>query len=292
MSETLHELSPLSSEDCLYIIERRKKEFSFPIHVHSEFELNYVENAAGAHRIVGDSIEEIGEFDLVLITGERLEHAWQNHRCNSENIREITIQFSAELFSSSLLEKTQFRSIRDMFQKARNGLAFPLSTILRVKSLLNSLTCEVQGFYAVITFFSLMYELSLSKESQVLSSSSFAAGPSVIESSRIQKVDAFMQQNYQRRIPLEEAAALVSMTPVAFSRFFKQRSGKNYSDYLTDIRIGHTTRLLVDSNLSVAEICYACGFNNISNFNRIFKAKKHCSPREFREMYKKRRMIL
>lgn len=291
MNETLHELSPISEQDCLYVIERRKKEFTFPIHIHKEFELNYVENADKAQRVVGDSVEEIGELDLVLITGERLEHAWQNHLCQSDNIREITIQFSSELFSSSLLDKTQFGSIKKMFERARHGVAFPLSTILKVRSLLNALTCEAGGFYSVIAFFSLMYELSLSKEARVLSSSAFANGPAFTESSRIHKIDTFLQRNYQRKIKLEEAAELVNMTPVAFSRFFKLRSGKNFSDYLTDIRIGHTTRLLVDSNSSVAEICYECGFNNLSNFNRIFKAKKNCSPREFREIYKKRRMI-
>ena len=82
------------------------------------------------------------------------------------------------------------------------------------------------------------------------------------------------------------------MTPVSFSRFFKLRTGKSLSDYIIDIRLGHATRQLVDSMKTVAEICYECGFNNLSNFNRIFKKKKGCSPKEFREIYYKKKVFV
>ena len=72
---------------------------------------------------------------------------------------------------------------------------------------------------------------------------------------------------------------MVGMTEVSFSRFFKLRTGKNLSDYIIDLRLGYATRLLVDSTMAVAEICYECGFNNLSNFNRIFKKKKDVPPK-------------
>lgn len=289
--EILHELPPLSSEDCLYVIERKKTEFTFPVHVHKEFELNYIENAPEAQRIVGDSIEETGDLDLVLITGEHLEHAWQNHKCTSNLIREITIQFSPTLLSSELLNKKQFVSIKKMFDDAQRGLAFSLDRILKIRSLLNSLTCESNGFYSVVTFLSLLNELSVSGDYKILSSSAFAKSNISKGSNRIKQVDVFLQENYHREIKLKEVADLAHMTPVAFSRFFKLRSGKNFTDYLADIRVGIVTRMLVDSNKTIAEICYECGFNNISNFNRIFKQRKGCSPREFREVYKKKRIV-
>ena len=97
--------------------------------------------------------------------------------------------------------------------------------------------------------------------------------------------------NYKDEIRLEQLAELVGMTATSFSRFFKLRTGKTLSDYLIDIRIGYATRMLVDSTMSIAEICYECGFNNLSNFNRIFKKKKDCSPKEFREYYRKKKII-
>ena len=89
----IHEISPLMGKDVLYIADRRKKEFTYPIHNHQVYELNFVEHAAGVRRIVGDSNEVIGDFDLVLITGPDLEHVWEQNTCTSEDIREITIQF-------------------------------------------------------------------------------------------------------------------------------------------------------------------------------------------------------
>ena len=92
-TELFKEVSPLSSKDCFFLIERQKTNFIFPIHIHPECELNFIENAKGAQRIVGDSIEEIDEEELVLVTNPHLEHAWKDYRNVSKNIHEITIQF-------------------------------------------------------------------------------------------------------------------------------------------------------------------------------------------------------
>lgn len=98
----LYELTPLSDKDCFYIADRIKSEFTYPLHAHSEYEINYIENAEGVRRIVGDSVEVIGKFDLTLIAGEELEHVWEQHNCTSKSIREITIQFSKDLFFRQL----------------------------------------------------------------------------------------------------------------------------------------------------------------------------------------------
>jgi hypothetical protein len=97
-SEILHEITLLSEKDCFYIAERNKPEFNYPMHKHPECEINYVENAQGARRTIGDSVEVINNYDLVLITGSDLEHVWDTYECKSGNIREITIHFSPDLF--------------------------------------------------------------------------------------------------------------------------------------------------------------------------------------------------
>ena len=128
-SHIIREITPLSERDCFYIADRYKKEFTYPIHCHPEFELNFTEHASGVRRIVGDSIEVIGEYDLVLITSKELEHVWEQHECKSSEIREITIQFSPELFFNNLIVKNQFNSIRKMLEAAEKGIAFSLSAI-------------------------------------------------------------------------------------------------------------------------------------------------------------------
>lgn len=290
---TVQEITPLSEKDCFYIADRHKTEFTYPIHTHKEFELNFVANAAGVRRIVGDSIETIGEYDLVLITAKDLEHVWEQHRCESKKIREITIQFSQNLFFSSLLDKNQFHSIKQMLEKAQKGLSFPMQAIMTVYNMLDKLAGKQGGFYSVVNFLIILYELSrFCDKSTVLSSSSFAKIGIHSDSRRVQNVQRYINDNYRDEIRLEQLADLVGMTPTAFSRFFKVRSGKGLSDYIIDIRLGHATRLLIDSTKSVSEICYECGFNNISNFNRIFKKRKNCSPKEFRENYRKKKLLI
>ncbi|NDV56508.1 AraC family transcriptional regulator [Bacteroides sp. 519] len=288
----IREITPLSDKDCFYIAERYKTEFTYPIHSHTEFELNFTEKAAGVRRIVGDSVEVIGDYDLVLIASEKLEHVWEQHECNSKEIREITIQFSSDLFFKSFLNKNQFHSIAKMFERAQKGLAFPMSAILKVYPKLDTLASEKQGFYATINFLTILYELSLVEDARTLSSSSFAKIDTQSDSRRVHKVQSYINAHYKEEIRLNQLAEMVSMTPVSFSRFFKLRTGKNLSDYIIDIRIGFAARLLVDSTMSVAEICYDCGFNNLSNFNRIFKKKKNCSPKEFRENYRKKKKLI
>jgi AraC-like DNA-binding protein len=288
----IREITPLSDKDCFYIADRRKTEFTYPLHHHSECELNYIENAAGVRRIVGDSVEIIGNYDLTLITGEELEHVWEQHHCNSNNIREITIQFSQDLLPESLIKKNQFDSIQKMFEKAKKGICFPMEAIMIVYPLLDTLSFEEEGFYAVIKFLTVLYELSLFDNTHTLASSSFANIDDSADSRRVLKVYEYVNANYKETIRLKDLADLVGMSPVALSRFFKLRSGKTVSEYIIEIRLGHAARLLVDTTNSIAEICYDCGFNNLSNFNRIFKKKKGCTPKEFRENFRKTKVII
>ena len=132
----------------------------------------------------------------------------------------------------------------------------------------------------------------MAEGSHELSSTSFAHSRISSDSRRVQKVEEYIDNNYSSEIRLQTLSDMVGMTPTAFSRFFKLRTGKTISDYIIDIRLGVASRKLVDSTMSVAEICYDCGFNNVSNFNRIFKRKKGCSPKLFRENYRKNKVVV
>lgn len=291
-SIVIHEITPLSAGDSFYIADRHKKEFTYPIHTHEEFELNFLANASGARRIVGDSSETIGDLDLFLITGKDLEHAIVQEKCNSEDIHEITIQFKWDFSDKAFFGKNQFGSIQRMMKEAEKGLCFPQITILKVYNILDSLAEEKNGFYSVIKFLTILYELSICTGARTLSSSSFAKTAANTESRRVNKVSKYVNEHYAEEIRLNDLAELVNMSRTSFSRFFKLRTGKSLTDYITDIRVGHATRLLVDTTTTIAEIAYGCGFNNLSNFNRIFKKKKDCSPKEFREQYRKKKLII
>ncbi|MBQ9655669.1 MAG: helix-turn-helix domain-containing protein [Prevotella sp.] len=288
----IHEITPLMGKDALYIADRRKKEFTYPIHNHEVFELNFVEHAPGVRRIVGDSNEIIGEYDLVLITSPDLEHVWEQNNCTSDDIREVTIQFYLDMSDDGFLSRTPFISLRKMLLEARKGLAFPLSAIMRVYREIDSLSSVKDGFYAVMQFMSVLYELSRCPGARTLATSSFAKVEVESDSRRVLKVKNYIAKNYMDEIRLTTLAEIAGMSPSAFSRFFKLHTGRNLSEYIIEMRLGYASRMLVDTAKSIAEISYQSGFNNLSNFNRIFRKRKGCSPSEFRETYHKTRIVV
>jgi len=291
MSDVLYEIPQISEKDCFYIVERHKDRFTYPIHKHKEFELNFIQNGRGVRRVVGDSVEEIGDFDLVLIGAENLEHVWEQGDCTSPDIREITIQFSSDIFSKNLLARNQFSTIERMLEKAKHGLAFPLDAIMKVYDTLDTLTKQEDGFIQYLQIMKVLYELSR-YDGRTLASSSFADASRDPESRRVKTVKQYINDHYTEDLSLETLAALIGMSPSSFSRFFKQRTSKTLTEYISDIRLGMAARALVDSTQNISEICYSCGYNNLANFNRSFKAKRGMTPSEFRSLYKKNKIIV
>jgi AraC-like DNA-binding protein len=288
----LREITPLTQSDCFTIFSRTKSEFDFPLHYHEEFELNFIVNAKGAKRVVGDHMEEIEDMELVLV-GSNLQHAWFTHKCRSKEIREITIQFHKDLFDEKLLRRNQLSFIRTMFEKSSRGILFSRDTTQQLAPRIMELN-QKHGFDSVLELMSILHDLSVSRNIRILSDASFNTNyePYTYSSRRIEKIYEYMNQNFDRSIALSEVSKLANMSEVSFSRFFKQRTGQTFIDSLAEIRLGHASRMLIDTTQSIAEIAYNCGFNNISNFNRIFKKKKSCTPKEFRESYSGTRIFI
>lgn len=292
-TRVLHEITPLGEHDFMYVADRHKKEFDFPIHRHEIFELNFVAGAAGCQRVVGDSSEVIDDLDLVLISSPDLEHVWEQHECRSEDIHEVTVQFRLDFDSpTSSFLTNPFKPIYHMLTRAKQGLAFSHEAIMMVYHRIVRLSAIDEGFLAVQELLSILYELSKFDDARELASSAFAKVEVDSDSKRILKVKNYINDHYKDDMSLEQLSALVGMAPTAFSRYFKLRTGKNLSEYIVDIRLGHAARRLVDTTDSVSEICWTTGFNTLSNFNRLFRKRKGCSPTEFREKYQKTKVIV
>lgn len=279
----MREITPLTNSDCFTIFTRIKSEFDFPLHSHEELELNFIMNAKGAKRVVGDHISEIDDLELVLV-GSNLPHVWQTHKCKSKEIKEITIQFHKDLFDDKFLRRNQLSFIRNMLEKSAKGIQFSRQTIQQITPRLTILS-QKQGFDSVLELLSILHDLSISRNMHTLSDATFSNVELSYNSRRIERTIEYMNQSFQKSITLSEVSKLANMTEVSFSRFFKARTGITFMDSLLEMRLGHASRLLIDTTQSVAEIAYNCGFNNISNFNRLFKKKKGCTPKEFRENY-------
>jgi AraC-like DNA-binding protein len=280
----LREITPLTQSDCFTLFSRVKSEFDFPLHYHEEFELNFIQNAKGAKRVIGDHIEEIDELELVLV-GPNLQHGWFTHKLQDKEIKEITIQFHRDLFDDKFLHRNQMSFIRSMFEHSLRGILFSKETVQSIMPRLIELP-KKRGFDSVLELMSVLHDLSTSRNMRMLSDASFSNAENYsYNSRRVKLVIEYLNKNFDKSVSLNEVARLASMSEVAFSRFFKLRTGKTFVDTLNEVRLGHASRMLIDTTQSVNEIAYRCGFNNISNFNRIFKKKKDCTPKEFRQAY-------
>ena len=287
----LQEITPLGAHDFMFVADRYKAGYNYPLHRHDLFELNFVEHGAGCERIVGDSVELIDDYELVLITSPNLEHMWGQGECLNTDIHEITIQFTID-FNGSIFNTNPMLSIKQMFQRAQRGLVFPIEAIMMVYPHLMKLSKIKEGFYAMMELLRILYELSKFTNARELSSSSFAATKIDSEERRILMVKDYVTVHYTEDIRLDYISKLVNMAPTAFSRFFKLRTGKSFAEYVVDFRLGIAARKLIDTSDPISSICYDCGFNTLSNFNRLFRKRKQCSPSEFREKYAKTKVIV
>jgi AraC-like DNA-binding protein len=285
MPKDIHrEITPLQENDCFLVFDRKRNVFDFPIHFHPEYEINFISNAKGAKRIAGDHIGEAGEKELVMC-GPNLYHGWENHNYDtSKTLHEITIQFPRELFCHALLNRNVLKPIKELFDNSQQGILFSKETIQIIEPQLRRLR-KKRGFDSFLEFQSLLYNLAISRNQQFLSNTAFLRQSDFHNSERIEKVYNYIKENYAQKLRVEDAAKLVNMSVVSFSRLIKQRTGRSFVDFVNEIRLGMATRSLIETTKGVTEICYECGFNNVSNFNRIFKKKQNCTPSEFRENF-------
>ncbi len=285
--EILRENTPLTDNDCFMIFSRKKSEFDFPLHTHKEMELGLVMNAAGASRVIGNHVGTIDDIDLVLVNGET-PHAWFTDQCKSKEIYEITLQFSLDLFHEKFLNRNPMAALRQLFEDAKRGVLFSREVALQVKPLIIALydQSSAGGMKPLLDMLSILNILSLTTDRQMLSDVTFVHKQmKSLHSARLESVFAYMNQNFNRQIALRDVAEMINMSEVSFSRFIKKATGQSFIDTLTEIRLGHVTRMLIDTDMTIAEIAFCCGFNNMANFNRIFKRKKGMPPHQFRTMY-------
>lgn len=288
--KVMREITPLTANDCFSIFSRRKKEFTFPLHTHEEMELNLILGGAGTQRIIGDHMGDITDAELVLV-GSNLPHGWFTNGSGDKEILEVTIQFNRELFSQNFLEKNQLLPIRKLFENAKRGILFSPEVIASVAPHIIALE-KKNGFDSFLQLLSLLHELSIAQNSRYLSDPSFSKEIMSYDSSRLETAFDYMNRKYGSPITLTDIARVANMSEAAFSRFIKTHTGYTFTENLTEIRFGHVTRLLISTQQSIAEIAYKCGFNNMANFNKLFKRRKGCTPKEFKGNFNRERVLV
>jgi len=276
------EIPPLTKGDSFLVFDRTKDTFDFPIHYHEEFEINFILNGKGVKRIVGDHIEEIDDVELVLV-GPNLYHGWELNKCRNKKIHEITIQFHNDLFSDSMLERRIMQPIRDMFNRSNHGILFSKKTGTELADKLVRIS-KLDGMDYFLEIISILHDMANSRNQRLLST--FTVDYDTFEDDdKMKLIYEYVQKNFSEKITLDDVSNIASMSPVSFNRFIKKRTGKTFVNYLNDIRVGYAARWLVEKDLSISEIAFKSGFNNIANFNRIFKSIKNTTPSQYREEF-------
>jgi len=279
MEHVQREITPIGDEDLFIVMNHPNAKFDYAAHFHSDFEINLVIDGRG-QRIVGDSIEEYEGTDLVMI-GANIPHRWTSTASGPTHV--VTIQFPKETLDYHILKKKIFLPIRQLCADAFRGIVFSKQTQEVLQNKILELPA-LQGIGSALAFFDILNTMATAPETRFLLGDNPEANTAIRESKsrRINYAISYIQDHFAEEISLSDVAGTAGMSESAFSHFFKRRTNRNFIDYLNDIRTGHASKLLYETTHTVSEICYASGFNNISNFNRIFKRKKGVTPSEYR----------
>ena len=280
------EITPLNPPDVFVVLDSVCNGFDYPIHNHPEYELNLVAGMSGT-RIVGDSTERYTDYDLVLL-GPYLYHKWDGDahlQASGQPYRVVTIQFAMDLFSGQLFQKERFIQIRQMLRESIRGIKFQGKTVEAAMRIMIDLT-EDKGFANVVEFLQLLDLLSKSTEVTYLASEGFSPQALRSDSNRIQVAYGYILKHFtDPDLKIGHVASQLNMSDSAFSHFFTKFAFRNFTHFLIDVRVGHACKLLLDTDETINQICFKSGFNNLANFNRLFKKYRKCTPQEYRRRY-------
>ena len=284
MKYILKEITPLGKNDLFIANYWPDNQMDFPLHFHEDYELNLTLNVRGK-RILGNLVEDFTEKDLVITTPNVLhcykrDDAFLNTRCEV-----VVIQFPKELPSWGIFDTDQLRDIRNMLCQPAPGLKFSEETAEAVGERLLRLP-TVEGFEGVQLFLDILHELACADRTQVELIGVQSSDSSFPHSRRINRIVQFVEKNYNRKISLEDVGEQVGMSASSVSRFFKKRTRHNFWDYLNGFRIDRAAQMMIETEHTISEISYACGFNNISNFNRVFRERIGTTPSDYRNKFK------
>jgi AraC-like DNA-binding protein len=265
-----------------HINHLKVKYFPSLLHFHPEVEILLIVQGTGT-RFVGDSVERFSPGDLVMI-GPNVSHEWCSDRNNNEMSEAIYILFNTEILGKEFWNLPESKIILKIIQQSQRGIKLKGKTRDDVASLMNTIDTS-NGFRRIMLLMTILEMIAFSEEYQYLASPVFQNAINERDSERLNKVYKYVINNVHQTINLKTAASIANLSKPAFCRYFKKRANKSFMQFLNEIRIGQACRLLVNEDFSVAEICYTCGFNNISYFIRQFKKVTGFTPLSYRKKF-------
>ena len=257
-------------------------------HYHPQYEIMLIEKSTGT-RYVGDSISPFQEGDITFL-GSNISHIFRNHpeyfnEKSKKRVKATVLYFSDEFINSGFFQLREMGAINELLQLSKRGILISGDSKKEVARRLKKIV-KGYGVTRLLDFISLLHFISSKGEYEVLSSIGFAQTLDKQDLSRLNKIFDYLLNNFQKTITLDDVSKVANMSTAAFCRYFKDRTNKTLITFLNEIRIGHACKLLIENkNMNISEICYECGFNNLTNFNIQFKNLKNMNPMSYRNTY-------
>jgi len=261
--------------------------FKNPWHFHPELELTLVLASTGT-RFIGNSIGKFAANELTL-TGSNLPHYWRNdpvyyQKGSKLKAEAIIVRFPQHFSGKGFLDLPEMHHIKDLFEIAKRGLKIIGDAKERASETIRAMI-KMNRAERIIALLQILNTIAQSRQYQILSGTGFIQAYGRSDMDRINKVYKYVLKNFLRPIHLHQVAAIANMNTTAFSRYFKSKTGKTFTQFLHEVRIEHAYKLLIDGKFNISEVCYECGFQNQSYFIKQFKRHTQQTPLQYRNQH-------
>jgi AraC-like DNA-binding protein len=280
MKMTYHQVPP-SVHESFRVLELRGPHYQCTWHFHPEYQLGLVLKGVG-HRIVGDSVAPLEVGDVSLL-GPNLPHAWQFEAParSGQELHAIVVYFKEDAFGPEFFARPEAQRILRLLKRTGGGLQALGRTRREASQSMEALP-SAEGFARVILLLEILQCLAQSEEVVPICSTGFVPKGPDKDGERLRKICDLIQQRLAEPLSRDEIAAQSHLSPAAFSRFFRARTGKTFHDFVNELRVGRACRLLGEGELNITEVAHACGFASLASFNRIFRRAKAVNPTLYR----------
>ncbi len=271
---------PKPEQDALVYQVDYGTSFYDKLHQHKEIQISLIVEGEGT-LVVGDSVNDYAKND-VLIIGSNIPHVFKSDYSASNSFHMISLFFTRNSFGSSFFDLEELKEVQAFFKRAKHG--FKIASKLKQ---ISAFFFQLEESTKLKRFLILLQIIKITSKANYNSLSSFIYDKTYSdnEGQRMRNVFEYTMNNFQQEISLKTISNVANMTKNAFCKYFKKRTNKTYIQFLNELRVEHSCRLLQSNNdLSIIQIAECVGFNNMSNFNRQFKALKSYNPSEFKKM--------
>ncbi|MFK7811908.1 MAG: AraC family transcriptional regulator [Maribacter sp.] len=287
MQKTALQKSPIPGNRAYLAKLLREPVFDPHWHFHAEYQLFMVLKGSGT-RFIGDSVKPFKAGDITF-TGPDLPHLWRSDeiRKQEKNIawsEGVVIYFKEDFLGDNLLQTEEAIRLRQLFHRSLRGMEFKGQTAENLKQLVLELISK-EGFEGILHLLKILDVISKTTEYEQLANPGYTNTLREADTERMYQVYAFVMENFKRKMSLSELAELTNMTSTSFSRYFKVHANKSFSEFVSEIRVGHACKLLIEKKMNVSQACYESGFQTLSNFNKQFKANTNRTPLTYKKRY-------